>query len=42
MSFSGAEAFQFAVMAAMVLFMMLLGYETIAQALADMSDRKSR
>lgn len=42
MSFSGAEAFQFAVMTAMALFMVVLGYETIAQALAEVRDRKAR
>jgi len=42
MSFSGAQAVQIAIAAAMALFMITLGYETIAQALVDIKDRKSR
>jgi hypothetical protein len=42
MSFSGAQAVQIAIVAAMVLFMVMLGYETIAQALVDIRGRKSR
>lgn len=42
MSFSGSQLFQMAVVAMMVLFMIVLGYETIAQALATIREKNSR
>jgi len=42
MSFSGSQIFQMAVVAMMVLFLIVLGYETIAQALADSREKNSR
>ncbi len=42
MSFSGSQMFQMAVVAMMVLFMIVLGYETIAQALANVREKNSR
>lgn len=42
MSFSGSQMFQIAVVAMMALFMIVLGYETIAQALTESREKNSR
>jgi|GEM_PF-1778619 len=42
MSFSVSQMFQMAVVAMMMLFMIVLGYETIAQALAESREKNSR
>ena len=42
MSFSGSQTFLVTVVAMTVLFMIVLGYETIAQALTDIREKNSR